>query len=157
MLSTGKIVALLSGVFLLTAFLLFGRAYYMPLFNQIKGKETIESRIAKLEKKVLSRLENELKSAGYYNDFPNNILLVALKESRVLQVYIKDENGINLLKEYPFTGYSGKLGPKLKEGDRQIPEGVYNVEYLNPNSSFYLSIKIDYPNELDKKSQHFLN
>ena len=60
-------------------------------------------------------------------------------------------NGWAKVKDYAFTGFSGKLGPKLREGDRQIPEGVYNIEYLNPNSSYHLSMKIDYPNAFDKK------
>ena len=52
---------------------------------------------------------------------------------------------------YPMTGFSGTLGPKLKEGDGQIPEGVYGIEYLNPNSSYYLSMKVSYPNAADRR------
>ena len=55
------------------------------------------------------------------------------------------------LKDYPFTGFSGKLGPKLKSGDRQIPEGIYGIEYLNPNSTFHLSLKVSYPGDFDVK------
>ena len=55
-----------------------------------------------------------------------------------------------MIKSYPFTGFSGGLGPKLREGDRQIPEEVYAIEYLNPNSQFHLSMKLDYPNAFDK-------
>ena len=51
---------------------------------------------------------------------------------------------------YSFTGFSGVLGPKIKEGDGQIPEGVYKLDYLNPNSSYHLSMKISYPNNFDK-------
>jgi len=60
-----------------------------------------------------------------------------------------------LIKEYPFTAISGVLGPKLKEGDKQIPEGIYGVEYLNPNSAYHLSIKVNYPNEFDKSKTKF--
>ena len=45
---------------------------------------------------------------------------------------------------------SGRLGPKLKEGDRQVPEGLYRVESLNPNSRYHLSLRVNYPNEQDK-------
>jgi murein L,D-transpeptidase YafK len=48
------------------------------------------------------------------------------------------------------TAFSGTLGPKLREGDGQIPEGVYGIEYLNPNSRFYLSLKVSYPNASDR-------
>lgn len=74
-----------------------------------------------------------------------------------LEIYVfKKERIIELVatrwkkpRKYPMTGFSGKLGPKLVEGDRQIPEGVYGIEYLNPNSKFYLSVKVGYPNEDD--------
>jgi len=46
---------------------------------------------------------------------------------------------------------SGALGPKLLQGDRQVPEGVYRVLWLNPNSSYHLSMKLDYPNAFDRE------
>lgn len=50
---------------------------------------------------------------------------------------------------YPMTGFSGGLGPKLREGDGQIPEGVYGIDSLNPNSQYHLSMKVSYPNNWD--------
>ena len=94
----------------------------------------------KTEQRFASVLQN--------NDLPfppKNIELLAFKEERKLEIYA---NKI-LLHTYNFTAYSGKRGPKTKEGDRQIPEGIYGVEYLNPNSKFHISIKINYPNERD--------
>ena len=52
---------------------------------------------------------------------------------------------------YSMTAFSGTLGPKLREGDGQIPEGIYGIEYLNPNSRYYLSLKVSYPNASDRK------
>ena len=52
---------------------------------------------------------------------------------------------------YPMTAFSGSLGPKLREGDGQIPEGIYRVEYMNPNSSYHLSFKVSYPNAFDRE------
>ena len=138
-------------------FLNFGRSIYMPFVNRMKGKETVDSRIENIQENVWTRLEKNLNLAGYKMDYPKEIILVAFKEERILQVYAKDYNGVRMIKEYPFTAYSGELGPKLKEGDRQIPEGVYKVEYLNPNSSFYLSIKVNYPNEFDKSKTELTN
>ncbi len=129
----------------------------MPLLNKLKGKESIETILGKIENKVWDRLEMSLGIAGFKMDFPKEIILAAFKEERILQVYTKDYTGIKLLKEYPFTAYSGTLGPKLKDGDRQIPEGIYKVEYLNPNSSYYLSMKLNYPNEFDKSKTKFSN
>jgi murein L,D-transpeptidase YafK len=129
----------------------------MPIIIKLRGKESIESRVAKIQNKVWERIEYDLGIAGYKMDFPKKIILVAFKEERILQVYSNDFYGIKLLKTYPFTAYSGKLGPKLEDGDKQIPEGIYKVQYLNPNSSYYLSIKINYPNEFDKSKSKLSN
>jgi murein L,D-transpeptidase YafK len=51
---------------------------------------------------------------------------------------------------YPIKGASGVLGPKLEEGDCQVPEGIYELEGLNPNSSYHLSMKVNYPNSTDQ-------
>ena len=51
----------------------------------------------------------------------------------------------------PVLGMSGKLGPKLGEGDRQVPEGIHRVESLNPNSLYHLALRVGYPNEEDRK------
>ncbi len=79
------------------------------------------------------------------------VRLVAVKDARVLELWARKpgaERG--RLRAYPFTAYSGGLGPKLREGDGQIPEGVYGIQYLNPNSRHHLSIKVDYPNAFDR-------
>ena len=154
---TKKLILIFGILVIVIVFLTYGRSIYKPIFNKMKGKETTESRIEQIHKNVWSRLENNLDLAGYKMDYPKEIILAAFKEEQILQVYAKDYNGIKMIKEYPFTGYSGKLGPKLKEGDKQIPEGVYKVDYLNPNSSFYLSIKVSYPNEFDKSKTELTN
>ena len=154
---TRKLILIVGLIIIIIVFLKFGKSIYMPVVNKIKGKETVNSRIDHIEKDVWNRIEKDLGLAGYKMDYPREIILAAFKEERKLQVYAKDYNGIKLIKEYPFTGFSGILGPKLKEGDRQIPEGLYEVEYLNPNSSYYLSIKVSYPNEFDKSKTKFEN
>jgi hypothetical protein len=154
---TRKLILILGIIIVTIVFLKFGRSIYMPLINKVKGKETVESRIENIQENVWNRLENDLGIAGCKMDYPKEIILTAFKEEKILQVYSKDYTGIKLIKEYPFTAFSGELGPKLKEGDRQIPEGVYKVEYLNPNSSYYLSIKVSYPNKFDKSKTEFTN
>ena len=152
-----KLILILGLIIIVIVFLKFGRSIYMPMVNKIRGKETVESRINNIQENVWNRLEKDLMQAGYKMDYPKEIILAAFKEERTLQVFSKDYNGIKLIKEYPFTAFSGELGPKLKEGDKQIPEGIYKVEYLNPNSSYYLSIKVSYPNEFDKSKTEFTN
>lgn len=152
-----KLILIVGLIVIIIVFLKFGRSIYIPLLNKVKGKETVKSRIESIEKDAWNRLEKNLEIAGYKMDYPEEIILVAFKEERILQVYSKDYSGIKLIKEYPFTAFSGQLGPKLKEGDKQIPEGIYKVEYLNPNSSYYLSVKVSYPNEFDKSKTEFTN
>jgi murein L,D-transpeptidase YafK len=72
--------------------------------------------------------------------------LICIKEERKLELWI---NGA-MAKTYPMTAFSGGPGPKLREGDRQIPEGIYPAVHLNPNSAFHLSVKVGYPNAWDK-------
>ena len=64
-----------------------------------------------------------------------------------------DRSGYHaLLKTYPICRWSGELGPKIKEGDRQAPEGFYTITpgLMNPNSSYYLAINMGFPNAYDK-------
>ncbi len=74
------------------------------------------------------------------------------KEASLLEVWIRSGAEYKLLKNYFICAYSGALGPKEKEGDKQAPEGFYKVrkEYLNPNSKFHLSFNLGYPNAYDK-------
>jgi murein L,D-transpeptidase YafK len=81
------------------------------------------------------------------------ILLRIFKEEAELEVWKQDSSGrFELLKTFPICRWSGDLGPKLYEGDRQAPEGFYTVtpELMNPNSNFYLAINMGFPNSFDK-------
>jgi len=75
------------------------------------------------------------------------------KEESELEVWKEDQSGrMALLRTYPICRWSGDLGPKIREGDRQAPEGFYTItpSLMNPNSSYYLSINIGYPNAYDR-------
>ncbi|MEW5799327.1 MAG: L,D-transpeptidase family protein [Bacteroidota bacterium] len=82
-----------------------------------------------------------------------NIFLRAFKNEKELELWGKNKNEqkFKLITTYPFCNISGVLGPKRKEGDLQIPEGVYQINHFNPQSSFYLSLGINYPNASDVK------
>lgn len=75
----------------------------------------------------------------------------AFKKEQVLEVWVKQKNAsqFTLLHTYNFCATSGVLGPKRKQGDLQIPEGVYQINHFNPVSNFYLSLGINYPNTSD--------
>ena len=81
------------------------------------------------------------------------IMIRTYKKEAELEIWKKAKDGrFVLLKTFPICRWSGQLGPKLKQGDRQAPEGFYSVtpEQMNPNSSYHLSFDIGYPNAYDR-------
>ena len=144
------LICLSVGVFVFTQ---YGRSIWHPVVLKIKGRKTIEQVTSKLDPELFPKLLPSFKRAGF-EYYPNKITLIGIKDKKILELWGRHENQNKwtLIKTYPFTGYSGKLGPKLKEGDRQIPEGIYNIEYLNPNSSYHLSMKVNYPNSFERKT-----
>jgi hypothetical protein len=81
---------------------------------------------------------------------PARITLLAFKQERVLEVWGSNATGaLHLLARYPILAGSGGPGPKQKEGDRQVPEGIYGIDSLNPQSRFHLSLRVGYPNAFD--------
>jgi murein L,D-transpeptidase YafK len=81
-----------------------------------------------------------------------NLFLRAFKKEKKLEVWVqgKVNEAWQLLHTYDFCTSSGFLGPKRREGDLQIPEGVYQINHFNPQSNFHLSLGIDYPNASDR-------
>ncbi len=81
------------------------------------------------------------------------ILIRSYKQESEFEIWKKASDGkYALLKTYPMCRWSGQLGPKTREGDRQVPEGFYTLTpgQLNPNSSYYVAMNVGYPNALDK-------
>jgi murein L,D-transpeptidase YafK len=81
------------------------------------------------------------------------ILVRIFKEESELEVWKQDNAGhFELLKSYPICRWSGELGPKIKLGDRQAPEGFYTITpgQMNPNSNYYLAINTGFPNSYDR-------
>jgi hypothetical protein len=82
---------------------------------------------------------------------PREIALLAFKKEQQIQLWAKNENtSWRYIHNYPLTAFSGRLGPKLKERDKQIPEGIYHLTRFNPFSAMHLSMMIDYPNSFDR-------
>jgi murein L,D-transpeptidase YafK len=86
-------------------------------------------------------------------DLQSPILVRLFKQEAELEVWKQDRSGrFALLKTYPICRWSGDLGPKIREGDRQAPEGFYAITpaQMNPKSAYYLSFNTGFPNAFDK-------
>lgn len=114
----------------------------------LRGKKTIEDRIKQFGPVVQERLAPAFARIGSTYP-PEKITLVGIKQENRLEVWVSDPP--KLLKTYTVLGASGGLGPKLKQGDRQVPEGLYKIESLNPNSRYHLALRINYPNAYDQQ------
>lgn len=119
--------------------------------QQAKPKATVAERLEQYGPAARARLEPHFKAVGIAYP-PQRLVLVGLKQERVLEVWVSaDGKRYKLLHTYPILAASGVSGPKLREGDRQVPEGLYRVELLNPSSLYHLSLRVNYPNEFDLK------
>lgn len=116
----------------------------------LMNQRTVEAVVGKRQDDVRKTLSGDVRRAGVA--WPaKRLTIVALKEERRLEVWAKDGKASwRLIRINPVLAASGTAGPKLKEGDRQVPEGLYRLEGLNPNSQFYLSLKVNYPSEEDR-------
>jgi murein L,D-transpeptidase YafK len=100
-----------------------------------------------LSDKMLTEIENK----NMAKESP--ILVRIFKQESELEVWKEDKNGqFALLKSYPICRWSGELGPKIKQGDRQAPEGFYTITpgLMNPNSQYHLAINTGFPNAYDR-------
>lgn len=84
---------------------------------------------------------------------PQELAFLAFKDRRIVELYGRSgpDAAWRWIRNYEIQGASGRPGPKLQEGDRQVPEGLYRAESLNPNSAFHLSIRVGYPNAFDRR------
>jgi murein L,D-transpeptidase YafK len=115
------------------------------------GAATTTERLATYGASVRSRLAPAFEAAGVPYP-PTSFTLIGLKAEKRLELWAPDAAGRpRLIKTYPILAASGGAGPKLREGDRQVPEGLYGIESLNPNSRFHLSLRVDYPNAADRR------
>ncbi|MFA5203139.1 MAG: hypothetical protein WC708_01930 [Lentisphaeria bacterium] len=118
--------------------------------QSMKGKKTVSDRVSQYGDAVRARLGPQFAS-GMVTYPPRRVTLVGLKAERTIQVWVSGDDGKwTHLRDYPILGMSGVLGPKLKEGDLQVPEGLYGVESLNPNSLYHLALRLNYPNNQDR-------
>lgn len=115
------------------------------------GGMTLDSIFPKEKRPIPADIVKTMKTKGMTAASP--IMVRIFKEENVLEVWKQTSSGrYDLLKEYEICKWSGKLGPKFKEGDRQAPEGFYTINpwQMNPNSDYYLAFNMGFPNAYDR-------
>ncbi|MBF0400412.1 MAG: L,D-transpeptidase family protein [Magnetococcales bacterium] len=100
---------------------------------------------------VEGRVRDFLHRAGIGYPLDNAFALLVFKAEQRLELWVHTDTVPRLVKRYPLTAMSGQAGPKQQRGDRQIPEGIYQVIWLHPSSSYHLALKLDYPNLFDQQ------
>ena len=104
-------------------------------------------RVATARDSIGEKLEKAVRDFGAKPG--SEIFLRAFKQEKRLEIWMKKDSVFWLFRSYPICYVPGKLGPKRKEGDLQVPEGVYFIDRFNPKSNFHLSMRVNYPNESD--------
>ena len=115
------------------------------------GIDGVLSGAGKAEAPVPKKLINKMKAYGMTTSSP--IMIRIFKEEDILEVWKQKDTGrYGKLADFEICKWSGKYGPKFKEGDRQAPEGFYTVNkhQLNPNSQYHLSFNMGFPNAYDR-------
>jgi hypothetical protein len=119
--------------------------------SHVSPTQAINSAIIRYGLQKEPHLINYFSKAGVSYP-PKDIALLAFKKEQQIQLWAKDiQERWNYIHTYPLTASSGTLGPKLKEHDRQIPEGIYRLTTFNPYSTMHLSMMINYPNDFDRQ------
>lgn len=130
-------------ILIIMSFLLFQDSFKEKQLQHVRVKD------AYVEKESLVKQYFESNSLDISS---SDIFIRAFKKEMILEVWgkVKSQSRFSLIKTYDFCTTSGVPGPKRKEGDLQIPEGVYQINHFNPQSNFHLSLGINYPNASDK-------
>lgn len=138
------------GIYLSLVLALSLIAYFFYDRSARVGTRSVAETLRQLGPQVESRLQLAFARANLSYP-PTEIVLLGFKQEKRLELWVKSGAHFKPVKSYDVQAASGHSGPKLREGDHQVPEGFYRIEYMNPNSHFHLSIKLNYPNEFDLK------
>jgi hypothetical protein len=112
---------------------------------------SLKARLAEMSPAASARLIQKFAAAKAAWP-PTEVALLAVKDEKVLELHARADGGAwTLIHRYRVLAASGGAGPKLVRGDRQVPEGVYRISFLNPNSAYHVSLRVNYPNAFDRK------
>ena len=121
---------------------------YSPGYSFPSGARSIDDALYAFAPAALDQLKPYFRKASVAYP-PREIVLIAIKDERKMELWARDSGQFKFVRSYNIKAASGMRGPKLRQGDRQVPEGIYRISRLNPNSNYHLSMKVDYPNEFD--------
>jgi murein L,D-transpeptidase YafK len=108
-----------------------------------------DDRVATARQQHGDAIRDKFRAAGVA--YPGEIFLRWLKREAVLELWARNPGRrFRLVASYPILASSGEPGPKRREGDRQVPEGFYEIDRFNPLSLFHLSLGLNYPNAADR-------
>lgn len=127
----------------------YARPLWVPAYRQLQGQRSVQDVIGLYGDAAEARLKPFFAEAKAPYP-PSRVTLLAIKDEKKLELWSEENGEKFFIRAYPIKAASGQSGPKLREGDRQVPEGIYQLEYLNPNSLYHLSMKINYPNAFDR-------
>ena len=117
----------------------------------VRRTVALKTRLAEITPAALVRLAVKFEAAHAVWP-PADVVLLAIKDEKALELHARAAGGgWKLIHRYRVLAASGGPGPKLLRGDKQVPEGVYAVPFLNPNSAFHLSMRVSYPNAFDRQ------
>lgn len=112
---------------------------------------TLKTRLAEISPTASLRLAAKFEAAKAIWP-PAEIVLIAIKDEKAVELHARQAGaGWKLIHRYRVMAASGSAGPKLRQGDRQVPEGVYGIALLNPNSAYHVSMRVNYPNAFDRQ------
>lgn len=107
-------------------------------------------RLAKIRRRAQPRVEAKFKAVGLAYP-PKRLYLRAFKREGVFEMWAANgDEPMVLVASYPICAASGVLGPKRRQGDEQVPEGLYQIHRYNAWSGYHMSLRVNYPNASDR-------
>ncbi len=123
----------------------------VPFPRNYARTPAMTKRLAEISPAAMKRLVEKF-AAAKASWPPAEISLVTIKDERTVELYGRQQDGPwQFVHRYKVLAASGSTGPKLRQGDKQVPEGLYRISFLNPLSAYHVSLRVNYPNTFDRK------
>ena len=111
----------------------------------------LTKRLAEISPKATKRLMERF-AAAKVSWPPVEVAFITIKDERTVELHARaQEGGWQFVHRYKVLAASGGPGPKLRQGDKQVPEGIYRISFLNPLSAYHVSLRVNYPNTFDRR------